>query len=427
MNKLVHKITFKTRWQRGLMLILLPFVILGSLFIYQRNKASNVYAVDPLIVTYNGNGPQLPMFVVDNMLPGDEVEKVFNVKNGGPDTLLVKMDGIKTQETLSFAGILDVEITDVLTSANLFTGKLQTYFDLQPLSLGNIGPGADKDFRVKVKFPLTAGNEYQEAKVLFNLIWTAEKGNVPTIKLTPTTKPPKHSPTPTSGPIVLPAECSSLQGVITKVIEGTNGNDNIVASNASELILGKGGNDRIFGLGGDDCIIGGGGEDTLRGGQGKDIITGGENDDDINGDDDDDTIYGNDGNDKIDGKSDDDKIYGGAGEDEIDGGVGNDYIEGNTGDDEIEGWSGNDNIYGNEDNDDIDGGQGIDLIYGGIGNDTIDGGSGTDQLFGEAGDDTIEGGSDNDSLSGGVNSDSLDGEQGKDTCTQGENNTSCEL
>lgn len=414
-KQLVQGITKK---RRVLMFLLLPFVALGVWFLYNKNHTKTTYAADPLVVTYEGSGPPAPMFNITGMIPGDEVVKTFNVRNDdGPAAVTVKIDGLKVNETNSYAGILDVEITD-LGSTTYFNGKLQGFFDAPLITLGPLAPNADKNFRVKVKFPLSAGNEYQDAMVTFNIMWLAETGPTP---------PPGPTDTPTPGAIVLPAECSSLQGKITKVVEGTDGDDNINATNDSELILAKNGNDRISGLGGDDCIVGGQGADRIRGGQGNDIILGNEGNDDIDGNDDNDTIYGGSGDDEVDGGANNDKIYGGTGKDDIDGSVGDDYIEGNENDDTLNGGPGNDTIYGNDGDDDIEGSEGNDVIYGGNGNDNIEGESGLDQLFGEAGDDEIEGGSQNDTLNGGANTDSLDGDSGTDTCTEGEILSSCEL
>ncbi|KKR28936.1 hypothetical protein A2715_05875 [Candidatus Woesebacteria bacterium RIFCSPHIGHO2_01_FULL_39_32] len=357
--------------KRFLLFLLLPFVFYGFYFVYSQHNSRGVetYAVDPLIVTYTPEGPppNPPMFVVTNMLPGDEKQKDFNVKNDSGEDESVTMDFVKTDEYKAFAGILDVEVTE-LTSTLIFSGKLQALFDAPLFNLGNFPAGADKSYRVKVKFPSSAGNEYQEARVIFNIIWQTDAPG-----------------------IELPPECQHLSGVITSVIEGTEGNDNINGTIANEFILAKGGNDRIDSNGGHDCVVGGEGNDRIYSGSGDDVDLGGN------------------GNDRIRSGSGNDKVWGGTGNDDIDVG------------------SGNDLAYGNEGEDDIDGGDGDDEIYGGSENDEIRGGSGNDKLYGEAGDDKIRGNSGDDLLDGGLDLDNLRGNSGTDTCIGGETTSSCEL
>jgi Ca2+-binding RTX toxin-like protein len=384
-------------------LLLLPFVAVGLFNIVSRRNVNVIQAVDPLVVTYNGTAPTDPMFTVTNMLPGDEVEKTFNVDNDTTESVDVEMRFVKTDEDKDFSEILDVEVEEVGGSI-LFVGKLKDLFDIESISLGTFPAESDKDFRVKVKFPSSAENEYQEALVVFNIIWST---NLP--------------------PIELPEECKHLQGKITSVIEGTEGDDRIIGTGANELILAKGGADRVDGKSGDDCIVGGEGNDRkLDGGDGNDIVLGGPGNDYLQGGDNMDILYGGDGDDRIDGGRDKDVIFGGSGNDDIEGGSGDDFIDGGEGDDKIDGESGNDYILGGAGNDEIDGGSGNDEIYGQDGDDTLEGGSGADKLYGESGDDIIKGGSRDDYLDGGVDTDNLDGGGGTDDCTLGETYNSCE-
>ncbi|AIC14281.1 PKD domain-containing protein [Nitrososphaera viennensis] len=112
-----------------------------------------------------------------------------------------------------------------------------------------------------------------------------------------------------------------------KTLNGSNGNDLILASKYGDVINAKKGN---------DCVIGGAGDDIIHGHQG------------------DDQIYGNGGNDRIFGDSGDDKLYGGAGNDVIYGDNGNDVINGGAGNDDISGGNGNNTIDGSDGNDGCD-------------------------------------------------------------------------
>lgn len=380
--------------RRSLAIYLAPFVLVGLFLVYKNALATrSAYGVgDPLIVTYTPEGPTPQptggpaIFYVTNMLPGDEKEKDFNVKNDSNENESVTMDLIMTDEEKEFADILDVTVTE-LPSTVIFNGKLQALLDAPLINLGNFPAGSDRTYRVKVVFPTYAENEYQKAMVVFDIIWR------------------------TQGPsIEIPRECSFLEGKITKVVEGTEGNDFIFGTRASEMFILKGGRDVVFASKGDDIIIGGEGDDILLdGSDGNDCIIGGLGNDKLDGSDNNDVLFGNEGDDTIDGSDDDDLIYGGSGNDTIDGGGNNDKIEGNEGNDEIEGGSGSDNIHGNLGDDDIDGSSGNDAVYGDEGNDTLNGGSGTD---------LVDGGPDNDNVSGG---------SGNDTCINGETYSYCEI
>ena len=287
-------------------LTLLFILSLGAL-IYQSTQYNEIYAVDPLIVTYNGDEPPDPMFEVFNMLPGDEVIKDFNVKNDSPQNEDIEMFGNPNYILRNFDEILDIEITDLGSSSIIFSGKLEDFFAHTPFGLGNFPSGADKSFRVKIKFPLLSGNEYQGAKVVFDIVWRT-----------------------TIQSIEVPSECQHLAHIITHKIEGTDGKDHIQGTSASELILSKGGNDKVDGGGGDDCIVGGNGNDKLDGGSGDDVILGGN------------------GNDKLDGQTGRDKLYGEAGNDELFGGTNNDFLDGGPNHDFLKGESGMDTCINGE-------------------------------------------------------------------------------
>jgi len=387
MKKIVNNLSVKNLSKVGLRkllaLFLLPFVAYGLFYVVDRARTNEIYAVDPIVVTYNGHTTPDPIFEVYNMLPGDIVEKTFNVKNGSSAPLSIVMDAVKTSELKNFSDVLDIEVTDSTTT--YFSGKLDDFFALPPVNLGNFTPGMDKNFKIKVIFLTYADNEYQEAKVVFNIIFRTDR---PAIEL--------------------PPECKHLN--IVNVIEGTEKNDDIRGTVRGDLILAKGGRDKVDGVSGDDCIVGGAGDDKmLDGGSGRDVVLGGAGDDVIDGGAEDDFLYGGDGNDKIDGGSGNDKIYGGAGNDEIDGASQNDLIYGEAGDDTIKGGSGDDIIYASD------------------GADNVWGDSGDDKIYGENGKDKLYGNSGNDYLNGGADMDYLHGDTGVDTCVFGETRISCEF
>src|SRR5919106_4357738 len=133
-------------------------------------------------------------------------------------------------------------------------------------------------------------------------------------------------------------------------------------------IVGTAGDDRLEGTRGDDVILARGGDDRIDAGRGDDLVCAGRGDD---------RVEGGDGDDEIDAGRGDDRVEGGDGNDRIDGGRGDDRLDGGDGDDEVDGGRGDDRI---------DGGDGDDSLSGGRGDDRIDGGDGRDQLDGWPGD-----------------------------------------
>lgn len=309
-----------------------------------------------------------PIFVVNNMAPGDPCEtRTVNVLNNAATSRDVAVRGEETDEVNNLGSVLTIEINKVGSGTVYGPVTLDQFFadssSANAIALSTHTPGQDFDYDFTVCFPDSAGNEFQNASVVFDLSIGI---NMPT-----------------------PDEC--LDMVFANTIFGTAGNDRIRGTSAPELIFGLEGNDRIDGGGGDDCIVGGEGNDKVNDSTGKDVIVGGLGNDDIDAGSNDDLVVGNDGNDKL------------------VGGSGNDLVFGNSGEDKLEGGSGNDELHGQDEND------------------LIEGGSGQDQLFGEAGNDNLKGGSDDDLLNGGVGNNVLNGESGTDTCINGPTRIKCEL
>lgn len=138
-------------------------------------------------------------------------------------------------------------------------------------------------------------------------------------------------------------------------------------------ILGTNGADVIEGTPGDDVIVAYGGDDVVNGGGGFDVICSGS------------------GNDTVDGGDGNDEIWSGSGDDLIDGGAGDDFVRAGTGNDEIRGGDGKDTLRGGPGEDTLQGGDEANLLIGASGNDTLTGGYWEDSIFGGSGDDTIDG------------------------------------
>ncbi len=170
----------------------------------------------------------------------------------------------------------------------------------------------------------------------------------------------------------------------------------------------------IEGTDGDDDLLGGFGDDEINGLDGDDEIDGSQGDDEIDGGDGDDMIMGGDGDDLIDGGDGDDEISGGDGDDEIMGGDGDDLFRPGLGSDIVDGGDGNNSVGYT----DLDVGVTVDL---GAGMTTIGDGGGVDELMniqnatGSDSDDTLIGDENDNVLNGGAGNDTLNGGEGNDT------------
>jgi Ca2+-binding RTX toxin-like protein len=135
----------------------------------------------------------------------------------------------------------------------------------------------------------------------------------------------------------------TVNGVKNQLCQGSDADDVIVGTKASDVIKAGPGNDRVRALDGDDVVCGEEGDDVISGGSGNDRLFGGDGDD---------TLKGDAGNDLLAGQRDDDSLSGGGGDDEVDGGSGNDRVRGLGGNDVLRGGAGTDRI---------DGGPGLDF------------------------------------------------------------------
>ncbi|WP_404374597.1 peroxidase family protein [Vreelandella aquamarina] len=169
------------------------------------------------------------------------------------------------------------------------------------------------------------------------------------------------------------------------VIQGTDGNDRIVAG---------GGDDTVWGDAGDDRIEAGYGVDKINGGEGDDIITNAGTDiGEV------DMLKGDEGNDVIHGGSGAALIFGGRGKDFLVTGPDGSEIRAGMGDDFLLGGDGPDVLFGNEGHDWVEGKSRFEYIAGDngelffnstvIGHDILNGGNGDTDYDADSGDDIM--------------------------------------
>jgi len=268
-----------------------------------------------------------PIFMVENFLPGETEERIVTIFNGALSTKPIAVVGTKTEELKDLANVLEITVSqngNDLYGGDLGTKTLAQFFQESTIPnaifLFDINPDESKQVKFKVKFQEDAGNIYQGAKVVFDII----------IGLY----------------YQVPEECKDIN-FSRPPIFGTAGNNILRGTNGNDLIFGFGGSDIIFGSNGNDCLVGGAGNDGIFGSNGDDVILGGE------------------GNDYLDGSNGNDRIFGGGGNDVVNASNGNDYVEGNGGNDNLRGRNGND------------------ILLGGLGNDVARGDLGSDRCEAE--------------------------------------------
>ncbi|MHB8165765.1 MAG: putative Ig domain-containing protein [Sulfuricella sp.] len=259
---------------------------------------------------------------------------------------------------------------------------------------------------------------------------------------------------------------------LPNMLEGSAGNDTIIAGGVDDFLYGYAGDDRLYGGAGLDYLDGEAGDDRLYADTQVDTATAiaqgnaqsgsGREGDWLNGGAGNDILVGNSDNNFLAGGAGDDLIIAGAGDDALLGDVdsvavsfpgqtwhydtvlkdivldykpgmqaplpttsGNDVLYAGAGNDIAFGGYGNDVIYGEGDDDILQGNSGNDVLIGGTGIDYLYGDlpenyatlatPGNDYLDGGAEDDFIYGNEGDDILIGGTGSDTLDGGTGQDT------------
>ncbi len=337
----------KLKMEHNMKKRLIRFVTVLTIFsvlVYQSNilrfikgRTSTAFAVGDLSVDW-GVASGDPIFVVSNWLPGDSETRSIVIKNNSAFVRPVGVRGVKTLETQNLSTVVDFVVEEGVNI--LYTNTLAQFFidsaGPSGLFLFNLNPGEEKTVDFTALFQINAGNEYQNAEIIFDLIIGIS--------------------------IDLPEACDDIN-LTGSIIYGTFLEDNLNGTNRNDIILAFEGNDKVEPSNGDDCVIGGPGADTIQSNNGNDVYDGGEGNDILNGGNGTDIVLGGGGDDIIEGGNQNDRLFGGDGNDKITGGNGNDYIEGNGGNDDLTGGTGNDTLLG---------GDGIDKVTGGAQTDTCE-------------------------------------------------------
>lgn len=122
--------------------------------------------------------PNPSEYPLSDMKPGDTVKRKIYVHNNGRQTCYFTINSAEvTNELYNFSHILQTEITDGVDSTGYV--PFSDIFENTPIYLGTLGGGTSKTFDWNVLFPITAGNEYQRANLVFNFTWNFSCGEEP--------------------------------------------------------------------------------------------------------------------------------------------------------------------------------------------------------------------------------------------------------
>lgn len=393
-----------TKIKKKIYKILIIILTLATVYSFAAPKFINpdtAFALGDLTIDWGVPVPGDPIFVVENMLPGDVEQRSVIVKNNGTSTKPIHIIGERTGGSGNIESVLDMVISE--NSTDLYGGTtgaktVEDFFTNSPppdgLFLFDLGPGVTKTINFKVTFDPNAGNEFQLTSVIFDL----------TIRMVSD----------------IPAECQNITFEGDPIF-GTALGDVLVGTNGNDLIFGLEGGDSIDGLEGDDCLVGGLGGDSIFGREGKDVLLGNEDGDSLDGGEGDDLLIGHGGDDYLIGGAGIDQLFGNEGHDTLDGGDDNDFLDAAEGDDTLLGGGGNDQMFAGPGSDTLGGGSGNDLMRGNEGVDVLQGDNGEDEMYGDEDLDSLGGGNQNDYLDGGAGGagNVVNGQNGTDTCLNG--------
>ncbi len=148
------------------------------------DKVTRVEAHGDLVINF-GVPSGDPVFVVENMLPGDSEDRDIIITNNGTNPHLIMVRGVKTEESGNFSTILDFVISENgidLYGGTAGTKTLANFFaDSIPngVNLNTVNPGQTKTYNFKAFFPDNSGNEFQNKRVVFDLIFNTHSSKPP--------------------------------------------------------------------------------------------------------------------------------------------------------------------------------------------------------------------------------------------------------
>jgi hypothetical protein len=130
------------------------------------------YPSSEISVNWGTSAPDYTIFLITNMLPGDSTNHSIMVTNTSSASRPLTVKATQTSELKNFSQILTITIFK--DNLPIYGPKLLTQFFTDSaassgISLDNLPGHATSTFKFLVAFPSAAGNEYQQAQIIFNL------------------------------------------------------------------------------------------------------------------------------------------------------------------------------------------------------------------------------------------------------------------
>ena len=112
-------------------------------------------------------GPGGKVFDVSGLLPGDSLSRSVSVRNDYTGPQDVELFATKQLEEKNFSDVLDFNV--IADGTEVYNGLLKDFFGATPLPLFSLQSGETKMVEFEVQFDQNAGNDYQLARVVFDL------------------------------------------------------------------------------------------------------------------------------------------------------------------------------------------------------------------------------------------------------------------
>ncbi len=184
--------------RRVVTLTLTIFLVISGLYYFQNSQKTSevVKAFGPLIVTF----PSEPMFDSSSFYPGKKIEKTFTVENSDDrkQQVVIKASQIIIPSVAQLSEAINIIISQYgmsLYGTGSPTGNktLAAFFaEKDGVKLSNINSFEKTDYVIALQMDNTAGNEYQNRSVSFDIsvgLDTFGLVKIPTIASIPTIKP----------------------------------------------------------------------------------------------------------------------------------------------------------------------------------------------------------------------------------------------
>lgn len=157
---------------------LITIGVLGNQFMKERGKGDRVDAAGKLTFTFNNLPPNAPVFNETDFKPGDCYTREVAAQNNGQKAALISVKAANIDDPHLMSNVLFLTISEgpaVLygdgnskTLENFFTDSTAT---VDGLPLSTLSKSASTTYTFKVCMPSETGNEWQEKKLVFDLLF----------------------------------------------------------------------------------------------------------------------------------------------------------------------------------------------------------------------------------------------------------------